>query len=155
MKKILVVPIALGMLFLTPGMSRAQNALPVVNDTNASMELWIRKDQPLAWRYPPLVVYRGETKQLRIDGPGSYYLVVRDDSRPRRDYALGWYDLQDELRKEPGLKLRMSIVYESRMREAIIWCRRVRRYLIVQEEVRVGVPRIWWEISKKSENEAK
>jgi hypothetical protein len=62
---------------------------------------------------------------------------------------LGWYDLHEELRKDPTLKLRVSLAYELWTREIRVWSCQTRRYDIRRVEMKGSKVVFSWETANK------
>lgn len=125
----------------------AEDVLTIRNDTDGSAELWVWPEPQGRWVRPPLFLPRQSTVGLHYSEGMRYWLVALDNQR--RETPIGWVDIGAEMRKNPGVELRLLKVFETAKEEVLLWdlCRR--RWVRTTIWYKVGKVVTVWHIPKE------
>lgn len=130
-----ILPIALVILSLA-ATTRASEQLPVRNDTNRVMQLWIYPYAVRQWRRP-IRFAPSERKVVYFNSGERYYLVFMDDQG--RETPIGRYNISDVLQQDPTyeVSIRSITVCAPPGQVKYVWRRYQRRWY----RIPYGVPR--------------
>ena len=120
----------LSVLFLLAGTAAASEILPVKNDTNGVMTLWVYPYTVKNWRRPPERFAPSERRAVNFNSGEDYYLTFKDDQGD--ETPIGRYNITKVLQQNPTYELSIgrvvitTIVTEKRTRT--FWCPRHRTW---------------------------
>lgn len=123
MDRILLISLAI---FPLAGTTWATEALPVRNDTNRVMKLWVYPYTVGDWRRP-IRFAPSRRKLVYFNSGESYYLVFMDDQG--RETPIGRYTITRVLQQNPTYELsiaRMVKCTAAKERVKYVWCPRHR-----------------------------
>ena len=130
MKAGILIVVAL-MIATTAASAFGDGSLIVRNNSDCSAELWIWPRSVQRYLRPRMYLMPKSERGLTYRDGEVYWLVARDDHL--REFPVGWVNIGQKLRENPGSQLHVQQVFETRivMQECDIcrWDCRLRRWI--------------------------